>query len=92
MHIYISEWLRKYPEVYESLCTAFEKSGVNWHFLDHTAEVWAKNISQIKWMPWREKARISAISPAIFSFTTPNKNRARIQKLSGTSAGLLIDS
>ena len=42
MHIYISEWLRKYPEVYESLCTAFEKSGVNWHFLDHTAEVWAK--------------------------------------------------
>lgn len=43
MHIYISEWLRKYPEVYESLCTAFEKSGVNWHFLDHTAEVWARD-------------------------------------------------
>lgn len=36
--------------------------------------------------------QISAISPAVFSFTAPNKNRARIQKLSGTSAGLLIDS
>lgn len=43
MQFYISEWLRKYPEVYESLCAAFEKSGVKWHFLDHTAEVWARD-------------------------------------------------
>ena len=43
MQIYISEWLRNYPEVYESLCTAFEKSGVNWNFLAHTAEVWARD-------------------------------------------------
>jgi len=43
-------------------------------------------------MIWREKARVSAISPAVFSFTAPNKNRTRTQKLSGISAGLLIDS
>lgn len=35
--------------------------------------------------------QISAISPAVFSFTAPNKNRTRTQKLSGTSAGLPID-
>ena len=43
MQIYISEWLRNYPEVYESLCAAFEKSGVKWQFLDHTKEVWARD-------------------------------------------------
>ena len=43
MQIYLSEWIRNYPEVYESLCVAFEKSGVKWHFLAHTAEVWARD-------------------------------------------------
>ncbi len=43
MQIYISEWLRNYPEVYESLCAAFEKSRIKWQFLDYTKEVWARD-------------------------------------------------
>lgn len=44
MEICISEWLSKdYPEVYASLCDAFNQSNINCQVLTHTKDVWARD-------------------------------------------------